>query len=267
MTHGIARVLLFGFGIAVVAGSIAAQSREGSARLEFEIASIKVANPGGLGNQIRPLAGGQTYIAQNMSVKAIFALMYKVPDDQVSGGPSWLDTEGYDIEAKAAKPSNIDELHEMFQNLLADRFKLQFHRETKQLSVYALSVDRSGSRLKVNESEQDFKIPITPAGFGKFKGIRVPMSYFCWFLSAPPPRGLGRPVIDKTGLDKVYDFELHFLPELPPGLRAVDRVSAEDLNGPTIFAALKEQLGLKLESTKGPVEVYVIDHAERPSQN
>jgi uncharacterized protein (TIGR03435 family) len=145
MTHGIARVLLFGFGIAVVAGSIAAQSREGSARLEFEIASIKVANPGGLGNQIRPLAGGQTYIAQNMSVKAIFALMYKVPDDQVSGGPSWLDTEGYDIEAKAAKPSNIDELHAMFQNLLADRFKLQFHRETKQLSIYALSVDRSGS--------------------------------------------------------------------------------------------------------------------------
>jgi uncharacterized protein (TIGR03435 family) len=169
------KALLATVGVAAVAGPIAiglmsapqgrAQPPDGtSARLEFEVASIKLAKPGGIVNQIRPLPGGQTYLAQDMTVKAIFALMYKVPDSQVFGGPSWLDTDGYDIEAKAAKPSNIDQLHLMFQNLLADRFKLQFHKETRQLPVYALMVDKAGSRMKVNETEQDFKIPITPEG-------------------------------------------------------------------------------------------------------
>jgi uncharacterized protein (TIGR03435 family) len=152
----------------------------------------------------------------------------------------------------------------MFLNLLADQFKLQFHKEKKELPVYALSVDKSGVKMKLNETEQDFKIPITPTGFGNITGVRVDMKYMCFFLSQTP--GMDRPVIDKTGLDKVYDFALHWTPDLP-GISKENLPPGADLDGPSIFDALKQQLGLKLDAQKGPVEVYVIDHAERPATN
>ncbi len=120
--------------------------------------------------------------------------------------------------------------------------------------------------MKLNETPQDFKIPVTPTGFGKATGVRVDMKYMCFFLSQAP--GIDRPVIDKTGLlDKNYDFMLHYTPELPPGVSRDQLPPGVDMDGPTLFTALREQLGLKLEPQKGPVEVYVIDHVERPPTN
>jgi uncharacterized protein (TIGR03435 family) len=231
------------------------------ARLTFEVASIKPSKQGERdGLMIKAMPGGQRYTAHNVSLKLIISLMYKVPTEQILGGPDWLDHERYDVEAKADRSYSLDDLHIMFQNLLADEFKLTFHKETRQGPVYALMVDKGGIKMAVNNSEEEFAVPVMPAGNFKFAGNRVPISpYFCWWLT----RFLDRPVIDKTGLDKFYDFTLEFGPEPQPGLE----VPPEFAHLPSIFIALKEQLGLKLEAQKGPVDYYVIDHAEKPATN
>jgi uncharacterized protein (TIGR03435 family) len=234
-------------------------------RLEFEVASIKPSNPGDHGGGIKPLPGGQTYVAKNVPVKLMIKLMFHLNDRQISGGPGWLETDLYDVEAKADGPHTIDELHVMFQNLLIDRFKLQFHKEMRTPPAYELVVDKSGPKLTENHSAEHFDIPVRGTGFGKLEATHCSMSYFSWLLS----QRLDRPVIDQTGLGQFYDFKLEWTPELPPGLAARPEAAANlpPTNGPDIFTALGEQLGLKLDSHKGPVEVMVIDHVERPSAN
>ncbi len=235
-------------------------------RLTFEVASIKPTKPGGRGGGIKALPGGQEYRAEGVPVKLIISLMYKVPMRQISGGPGWIDTDGWDIEAKADHSYNLDDLHTMFQNLLADDFKLKFHKETKEGPVYVLAVDKSGSKMKVNDSPQDFEIPIGGGRGGVINGKRVPMQYFAWWLGQQVLQRDARPVIDRTGLTGNYDFTLAFLPELPPGFNK-ENLPPEMLERPPIFDALKQQLGLKLEAQKGPVEYYVIDHVEKPEAN
>jgi uncharacterized protein (TIGR03435 family) len=242
-----------------------AQGQEKPARLTFDVAAIRPSQAGVRGGLIKPLAGGDGYLVQNMSVKIMISLMYKVPTRQITGGPDWLDTDRYDIQAKADHSYSIDDLHVMFQNLLADRFNLQFHKESREGPVYALMVDKSGSKMKINPSDQDFKIPITPGLDNVFVGRRVPMKYLCWFLGQQL-QAEERPVIDQTGLDKNYDFTLSFAPELPPNF-AKENLPPGLLDRPSIFDALKEQLGLKLQAQKGAVEYYVIDHLEKPSGN
>ena len=234
-------------------------------RLTFEVASIKPVKPGAeFGGTIKPKPAGQGYNVEGAPVKLMINLMYKVPMKQITGGPGWLDTDLWDIEAKADHSYNLDDLHTMFQNLLADEFKLKFHKEIREGPVYALMVDKAGSKMKINESPQDYEIPIGGGKDGVLIGKRVPMQYLCYFLT----RALQdeRPVIDKTGLDKNYDFTLSFAPELPPNFPK-DNLPPGFLDRPSIFIALKEQLGLKLEPQKGPVEYYVIDHVEKPEAN
>src|SRR5580658_2288905 len=220
-------------------------------RLTVDVASIKSAKPGGRGGGIKALPGGQEYRAEGVPVKLIISLMYKVPMRQITGGPSWLDTDFYNIDAKADHSYNLDDLHTMFQNLLADEFKLKFHKEIRDGPVYALMVDKAGLKMKVNESPQDYEIPIGGGRDGVLIGKRVPMQYLCYFLT----RALQdeRPVIDKTGLEKNYDFTLSFAPELPPDFPK-DNLPPGFLDRPSIFDALKQQLGLRLEAQKGPVQ-------------
>jgi uncharacterized protein (TIGR03435 family) len=233
-------------------------------RLTFEVASIKPMKPGDRGGGIKPKPAGQGYIVRGAPVKLMINLMYKVPMKQITGGPAWLDTDLWDIEANADHSYNIDDLHTMFQNLLADEFKLKFHKETKEGPVYALMVDKAGVKMKVNESAQDYEIPIGGGPDGVI-GKRVPMQYLCYFL-VQVLRNDDRPVIDKTGLTGNYDFTLSFAPELPPNFPK-ENLPPGFLDRPTIFTALKEQLGLRLEPQKGSVEYYVIDHVEKPAAN
>jgi uncharacterized protein (TIGR03435 family) len=236
-----------------------------ASRPEFEVASIKRSKPGAEGGGIKPMPGGQTYIATNVPVKLMIKLMFHLNNSQISGGPGWLDTDLYDVEAKADGPQSIDELHVMFQNLLVDRFKLQYHKETRILPAYELVVDKSGAKLTVNTSAEHFDIPIRGTGFGKLEATHCSMSYFAWLIS----QMLNQLVIDQTGLAQFYDFKLEWAPQPPPGLAAGPDAAANlpPTNGPDIFTAVREQLGLKLESHKEPVEVMVIDHIERPSEN
>jgi len=242
-----------------------AQGRDNPPRLTFDVASIKLSQPGLRGGGIKPLPGGTGYTSQNIPIKLIISLMYKVPMRQIEGGPEWLDNDTYDIEARIDHSASIDDLHTMFQNLLADRFKLKFHTEIKQGPVYALTVDKSGLKMKLNGSGEDMKIPINRGDNNEFIGIKVPMKYLTWWLGQQLQQDK-RPVVDQTGLKDTYDFTLAFVPELPPDVPK-ESLPPELLDRPSIFDAVRDQLGLKLTPQNGPVEHYVIDHVERPSDN
>jgi uncharacterized protein (TIGR03435 family) len=155
----------------------------------------------------------------------------------------------------------------MLQALLTDRFKLALHRETKELSVYALNVVKGGA--KIHEVKADGKSR-TGGGRGHLIGQKISMPQLADLLTLAGQPELGRPVIDKTGLKGVFDISLNWTPENPlaAGRNDPDARATENVIGPDIFRALQQQLGLRLESQKGPVEFLVIDRAERvPMKN
>lgn len=190
-----------------------------------------------------------------------------------------MQTERYDMNAKAEKPSNIEELHMMLRNLLAEEFRLKFHRETRELPVYALTVDKDGPKLTPHESPStgdtagkvwiaDKRDPRPELALRRtWHATQAPMDLFALRLGEI----MDRPVLNLTHLEGSYDFELSFIqaPGLPPGapdgtLR-VNGVEV-DTSGPSIIEAVRK-LGLRLERQKGPVEIMVIEHAEMPSAN
>ncbi len=251
----------------VAAGLLAVPflSAQDKPRLEFEVASVKASPPGGRGGGIKAQPGGQRYSGQNVPVKLMISLMYKVPIRQIEGGPDWINNEGFDVEAKADHSYSLDDLHVMFQNLLADRFQLKFHKEYREGPVYALSVDKSGAKMKVNDSPEPFDFPIQGDRTGLTIGHHVDMEYLCWWLGQVLQRD-ERPVLDRTGLKGHYDFKLSFAPELPPDFPR-ENLPPGFLDRPPIAEAVREQLGLKLQPEKGPVVHYVIDHVEKPGEN
>ena len=257
------KLCMFAALISVLPASFS-QAQNQPTRLTFDVATIRLSKQADRNGGIKAFPGGNGYTAQNIPVKLMISLMYKVPTRQILGGPDWMDSDRYNVEAKTDGSYNIDDLHTMYQNLLADRFNLKFHKETKEGPVYALLVDTPGSKMKINSSPLDFQIPILFSPDGVV-GTRVPMSYLAWWLGQQLPNS-NRPVIDMTGLNKNYDFKLSFLPDLPPDASR-ENLPPEVRDRPSIFDALKEQLGLKLQAQKGPIDYYVIDHIERPSDN
>jgi uncharacterized protein (TIGR03435 family) len=240
--------------------------------LKFEVASLKPSQPDPRGFMgIRPAPGGERYLASNVTLKLLITVAYRIKADQISGGPSWIDSDHYDMNAKAERPSSADELHAMLQDLLADRFQLRFHRETKELPIYALAVDKGGPKLQPHQA-QSAGDPWIDVAFEHSKmawhARFAPMSYFAWRLTLM----LDRPVVDQTALPGGYDFDLAFTPILPgggitPPEGALLNGAPVDTSGPTIFDAVRQQLGLRLERQKGPVDILVIDHAEKPAEN
>jgi len=228
-------------------------------RPSFEVASVK---PSGPDEQLifRLLPGGR-YIARNVTLKILVANAYMVPELQVVGGPGWWESERFSIEAKVGGtlppwPDSNKELSLRLQSLLEDRFKLSLHRETREEPAYDLVVAKGGAKLKTAPVDES-------AGFdldgGRIRSMAVPLEYLAGIL----PTVLGKPVIDKRGLGAKYDYVLNFM---PPNLAPNDApVAADGL--PSIFTALQEQLGLRLESTKRSVDVFVIDHVEKPDAN
>ena len=205
-----------------------------------------------------------------------------INQNQVIGEPSWSTTDGFDIEAKVA-PADVPTLarmtfeqrHTMFQQILIDRFKMAAHHETRELPIYILTVAKGRSKLK--PSAPDDPASTTPRRrglMGRPGGITATDAQLSMLIPLLA-RQLGRPIIDKTGLTGNYDYTLEYTNDrgtLPPpaGGPPAAPPSAPpppEQSGPDIFTAIQEQLGLKLESSKGPVEVIVIDHIEKPSEN
>jgi|HubBroStandDraft_1064217.scaffolds.fasta_scaffold08707_2 bla regulator protein BlaR1 len=263
----------------------------------FEVVSIKPSHDGDNRMMIRMAPGGR-FEAHNIPVKLLLEQAYDIKDSQISGAPGWLDSDRYNIDAKAedstadnqSKPDREAQqarLRAMLQGMLADRFKLTLHHDTKEMPIYALVVAKNGPKFHETTAP-----PFDPAASGPPPGpggpmqrgqIRmmgrgdltltgVPLTQFADVLS----RQLGRLVVDKTGLKGEYDFTLKWSPDEGqgqmfggPGGSPDGRPAAPppDANGPSVFTALQEQLGLKLESEKGPVDTIVIDHVEKPSEN
>jgi uncharacterized protein (TIGR03435 family) len=211
-----------------------------------------------------------------MVIRAAYGLFNSL-DDKFLNIPGWAKTEKFDVEAKVS-PADVEEYKKltmaqrqlMMQALLADRFKLQAHRETKEQPVYQLQVMKSGSKLREakpgegNEAGGSMK-----RSRDQLEGTGVMMSQLVSALT----QTVSRTVMDKTGLTGRYDFTLHWTPdeEGVPVLKAADNTQPTNevaaASGPSIFTAVQEQLGLRLEPARGPVECLVIDHVEQPSEN
>ena len=297
----------------------------------FEVASVKPSEPQPSGMMRVRMSGGPgtpdpgqlTYT--NVSLKNVLATAYEVNDYQISG-PNWLDGQRFDIVAKIPQGAPKEQFQQMLQNLLAERFKLKLHHETKELPMYALVVGKGGPKLKESVEEdaatpqgaapppppgRDEAAPVRlkmdadgmpqpPPGMGKNGmitmmmmdqhgggGMRVRMVGRGQPISAllePLRNQLGRPVVDATNLKAKYDITLDYAPDglngpmgmMPPPPPPHDgapggggaMASAPDAGGPTIFTALQERLGLKLEQRKGPVDLLVIDRLQKlPTEN
>jgi len=229
--------------------------------LEFEVASVKSNKTGQREGGINALGGGR-FRATNIPLKILIATAYDVNFDQISGGPDWLGSERYDVEAKPDRLTTTQQIRLMIQNLLAERFGLMLRHETREMSGFALVPDKGISKVRVHDGpEVDFGI--RPGDKGQVVFTGVSMRRFSLFLSMR----LGRTVVDKTGLTGAYDFELAWAPDEPQHDEGPESPAQPDPSGASIFTAVREQLGLKLVSEKGPVEFLNITHVERPSAN
>ena len=226
----------------------------------FEVASVKPA-PVGATERSLTHKPGPRLVTSNATVKMLVFLAYQVMPFQVSGGPAWLQSDGFDIEAKAADPKTTPhQFQQMIQRLLAERFHLRYHLETKEVPVYSLIVARSGTKL-VAAKDDDPEVSMRN-GRGEMTGVRATMSMFATALSRP----LERKVVDETGLTGAYTFKLQFVPD-DNSVRTGEDVTAHFSEGPSLVNALQQQLGLNLNPGRAPVEVLVIDHADKPSAN
>jgi len=204
------------------------------------------------------------YSVSNYSLKMLIMEAYGIKYNQISGGPSWIDSDHFDIDAKVVaadgttpQPLTNEQRNLMLRSLLADRFKLAIHNDTKQLPVYELVVAKNDLKLQPAKPGVKYKLSVGTGGIITFETAHI--SELVDQLSTQ----LHRPVIDKTGLTGKFDIKLEWARDTSPSSDA----AANDTSGPSIFTAVQEQLGLKLVPTKGPVETIVIDHAEHPSAN
>jgi bla regulator protein BlaR1 len=225
----------------------------------FDVASIKPAPHDATERGVTQKPGGRLSTS-NATVRQLVYLAYQVMPVQVSGGPDWVGSAGFDIEAKpAGSTPDRKQFRQMVQTLLADRFQLKFHMETKQLPIYELVVGKRGAKLTEDKSES-LEVGMRNLR-GELQGDKATMPMLAGSLT----RVLQRQVVDETGLKGAYSFRLKFLPD-QVGPRPDDG-GAPDNDGASIFTVLQEQLGLNLRAGRGPVEVFVIDSAEKPSAN
>jgi bla regulator protein blaR1 len=241
----------------------------------FEVASIKLGDPMNPGTSFRLRPGGSVEI-DGASLKSLIEYAYDLRDFQLSGANGWMNSERYTILAKgtlAEGPVDYRSMNDAqrravgalirkrMQKLLAERFQLVVHTETKQLPMYALVVAKGGHKLTPNPSP-DGSPQSSSTGRAMFKAKRVSLEQIAQTLAGIT----GHPVRNETALEGYYDLDMKWTPDAAPAAPdAADVLPAQV--GPTLFTALQEQLGLKLEAKRGPVETLVIDRAERPSEN
>ena len=244
----------------------------------FDVISVKQDKSGSIGGMIRFRPDGM--IMENMPVHVLVSEGFHVFDDQVVGEPAWAKTDLWDIDAKVAPDDvaaleklSFDQRRVMFLQIAMERFGLKVHHETRELPVYALVVAKGGVKMTPSKP-----FPNPPAiakggpgkltmGRGKLEAEGTTMGFVASVLSGP----VGRKVVDQTGLTGAYDFTLTWTPDagMPTGSGgpAGAAAPAPDESAPSIFTAVQEQLGLKLEATRGPVDVIVVDHIEKPAEN
>jgi uncharacterized protein (TIGR03435 family) len=225
----------------------------------FEVASIEPNRSESGGSSIRRSAGRLRM--ENVPLRKLTLWAYGVPDDReyALAGPDWMATERFDIQATFPADTTPEQVRTMTQRLLAERFQLKLHSETRERPIYALVVAKGGPKIQAVEDGQ----ARTSGAPGQFEATKITMLKFADMLA----RFTGQKVVDDTGLKGVYDFTLEWSPEQTKMPAPEDGVAAGP-SGPSVFTALQEQLGLKLEGRRGPVDILVVDHMEKvPTAN
>lgn len=285
------------------AQSSATTEKAAGAKISFEVASIKKHFPDGVGGPTRIFMGGvdvSQFHVSNLTAKMLIASAYSIKDFQIAGGPSWISSEHWDIDAKvddslAAQLQKLPRQQQqaqtalMLRSLLIDRFKLQITWSTREGSILALVVAKGGPKLKKVPPPDPTAptalpapppasgaLPTPPPGMATGESINgvqmgsanaVPIANLVSRLSLL----LGQPVVDHTGLKGTYQYTLQFAESSLPAADRPPSSGAEppgfNSDAPSIFTALQDQLGLKLEPAKGPIDTITIDHIEEPSPN
>ena len=234
---------------------------------EFEVATIKPSNPDTQGRGFR--VRGREFSTINTTLSSLLTFAYGLHPKQIVGAPAWVDTDKFDITAQPDQPGrpNDKQWKAMLQKLLTERFQLTFHHDKKELSVYALEVAKSGSKLVKSQGDPNGLPSMFFRGLGNLPAANATMQDFAGLLQSAV---LDRPVADQTGLTGRFDFTLNWTPDesqfVGMGIKVPPPSDKPDAP-PGLFTAVQEQLGLKLEATKAPVDVIVIDKVEKPSAN
>jgi uncharacterized protein (TIGR03435 family) len=227
----------------------------------FEVASIRQSADTAGRPSLGPSPGSVRFVARNMPLVWLISSAYDVSTRQVSGLPPSFESKNYDIEAKTSDPASREQMMKMLRTLIEDRFRLRFHRETKVLNVYVLAVAKGGAKLAENKDAADLEARNSGAGRESYRNF--PMAIFANIMASH----VGDIVVDKTGLTESYDFKLEFTPERVGAGSKDGHEPAPNLDGPSLFTALREQLGLELKRATTSVELLIIDHIGAPAEN
>ena len=252
-----------------------------SARLafdSFEVATIKPTPRDWTGGRFMRMQTAQQFSARNYEFRILVSAAFSISPKAVIGGPAWVDSDHYDIVAKTpgeglpneVRP-NLQEQMKMLRQLLEDRFKFTYHREPKEMTYYALTVAKNGPKLQESKLDPN----ATPEGPPPLvfvlspQGARLPARYATMgeFAALLQRSALDRPVVDQTGLTGRYDFDIEWAPDETQFNGVFKPGNPDSPTKPSLSAAIQQQLGLRLDSAKGPVEAMVIDRAERPTEN
>jgi uncharacterized protein (TIGR03435 family) len=244
--------------------ALQAQTPAAAAAPVFEAVTIKPGEPGrtGKGFTMR----GQEFVAVNTSLQDLIKFAYEVHPRQITGGPAWMDSQLFDVAGKL-EMNNLpkpNEIRKMMQALLADRFKLAFHEQPQELSVYVIVPAKGENKLKAGDDPNG-----VPGLFLQVPGLLPATNASMADLAAVLQRlVMDRPVVDKSGLTGRFNFELRWIPDKTQfGGRGAAGAVPDPKAAPDIFRAFQEQLGLRLEAARAPIEVMAIDRAMKPSAN
>ncbi len=235
----------------------------------FEVATIKPTALDVKSGRYITMQGTNRFVAKYYTLKLLIAAAYNLSPKVISGGPAWVDSDHFDIVALTpgeTRPSQPEQMA-MLRTLLSERFKLSFHREEKEFSIYALEVAKGGSKLKESTAAASDPPQLISTVYPPAR-INLPAknATISDFVALMQRALLDRPVVDRTGLTGRYDFDLDWAPDETQFGGEVP-VAPADAQAPPFFTAIEQQLGLQLEATRGMVQALVIDHAEPPVAN
>jgi uncharacterized protein (TIGR03435 family) len=254
----------------VVAGSgVLAQSPAATPKFDsFEVATIKPVDPNAKASRFITMQGSDRFVEKDYTLKLLIAAAYSLNPQTVTGGPGWMESDHFDITAVTpgeVRPTH-DEQMAMLRSLLSERFKLTFHRQQKELPIYALEVAKGGPKLNASAAAGDVPPTVGPAQvFPKYVSLPARNATIGDFATLMQRAILDKPVVDRTELAGRYDFDLQWAPD--------ETQFGGELKTPThtesapLFSAIQGQLGLRLVATKGPVQTLVVDKVEKPSEN
>jgi uncharacterized protein (TIGR03435 family) len=251
------------------ASGLVAQSPAARPKFDaFEVATIKPVDHDAKMGRYITMQGTNRFVGKDYTLKLLIAAAYNLNPKEVSGGAAWIDSDYFDIAAVTpgeVRPTR-DEQMSMLRNLLADRFKLTFHREEKEFSIYELEVAKGGPKLKPSTAAPDEPAQLISTVYPQRMVLPARNATMGELAALMQRAMLDRPVVDKTGLSGRYDFDLEWAPDETQFGGEIPVASADAPN-PPLFTAIQQQIGLKLEATRGPVETIVVDRADRPSAN